>query len=246
MEPQKQNSNMPALLLIIVLVVLLTLIGNTLYNQLINVDSPTTSESISTSEQTDAWPTAPATFTPAHTPTPRNTPTVTPTSTPTSTPTPIPSPTPTFTPTPIIISWQELGTIDTLEITTSALVEEVNPRWWIFPDAKILIRATGIVHFGVDMSQIENFVEVDGTHVKIVLPRAAVTSVEIIQTDVYDEEWHPDAEVGLNAVQSARNQIETWANEQESLRETAEKLAKVQLNDFLQKLGFDNIEIVFN
>jgi hypothetical protein len=245
MEPQKQNFNTSTLLQIVLLFIFLFM-GSILYYQLINVDSPTTSESISTSEQTEAWPTAPATFTPAHTPTPRNTPTVTPTSTPTSTPTPIPSPTPTFTPTPIIISWQELGTIDTLEITTSALVEEVNPRWWIFPDAKILIRATGIVHFGVDISQIENFVEVNGTHVKIVLPRAAVTSVEIIQTDVYDEEWHPDAEVGLNAVQSARNQIEAWANEQESLRETAEKLAKVQLNDFLQKLGFDNIEIVFN
>lgn len=257
MEPEKPNSSnsssnfalilnrIPTGILSVFVAVFLLIIGSVAYRGLNNAPPSPTAQGISNTDQIEDWPVAPPTFTPSFTSTPQFTLTPTPTPTSTSTPTPTPSPTPTFTPTPIIISWQELGVLDTLEISTSTIVEETNPRWWLVPDAKVLVRATGIVQFGIDISQIENSTEVIGTKVEIFLPRAEVTSVVIVQTDVYDEEWFPNAEVGLNATQKAGTQIENWANEQEGLREIAEKLAKAQLEDFLGQLGFENVEIIF-
>ncbi|MFZ0545787.1 MAG: DUF4230 domain-containing protein [Candidatus Promineifilaceae bacterium] len=182
-------------------------------------------------------------------PTLTSTPTPTATATPTSTPTntPIPSPTPTFTPTPIIIDWQELGELETLEVTTVTVFEETNPRWWIVPDARVLVRVTGQANFGIDitLAQIEQLAESEGTAVRIVLPHATVTGVELVDAQVYDQRWFPNAQLGVDATEKALDEIGTWANEQENLLEIAETVGRSQLENFLRDLGFEEIEIVF-
>jgi hypothetical protein len=184
-------------------------------------------------------------------PTPRPTMTSTPlpsvTATPTSTPTLVPSPTPTFTPTPIVINWRELGELDTLEVSTVTVFEETNPRWWIVPDAKILVRVTGLANFGIDitLAQIEQVTTSEGTAVRIVLPHATVTGVELIDAQVYDEQWFPNPALGIDATQKALTDIENWAAEQANLLEIAERLGAAELENFLRQLGFEEIEIVF-
>jgi hypothetical protein len=188
-----------------------------------------------------ALPTAQPTFTA----TPEPTLTAVPTRTPT--PTLIPSPTATPSPTPIVIDWRELGELQTLEVSTVTAFEETNPRWWLVPDAKILVRVTGQANFGIDitLAEIERLTESEGTAVRIVLPHATVTGVELIDAQVYDERWFPNAALGIDATQKALTDIENWAGEQANLLEIAEKLGKAELENFLRQLGFDEIEIVF-
>jgi hypothetical protein len=186
---------------------------------------------------------------PSSTPTPRPSATATSTSTPTVTPspTPIPSPTPTFTPTPIVIDWQELGELQTLEVSTVTVFEETNPRWWIVPDARVLVRVTGLANFGIDitLAEIEQATTSQGNSVRVVLPHATVTGVELLDAQVYDEQWFPNAQLGVDATAKALNQIGEWANEQANLLEIAETVGREQLEDFLRELGFEEIEIVF-
>jgi hypothetical protein len=201
--------------------------------------------------QAEAGETAESTIAVAATPTrrPTLTPTPTATTTPTATPTqtPIPSPTPTFTPTPIIIDWRELGELDTLEVSTITVFEDTSPRWWIVPDATVLVRVTGLARFGVDITlvEIEQLTESVGASVRLVLPHATVTGVELIDAQVYDEQWFPNAQLGVDATQKALTEIGIWAAEQENLLEIAETVAREQLEDFLQGLGFEEVEIVF-
>lgn len=184
---------------------------------------------------------------PTSTPTSPPTATSTPTRTPTPTETPIPSPTPTFTPTPIVINWRELGELDTLEVSTVTVFEDSSPRWWIVPDATVLVRVTGQANFGIDitLAEIEQLAESEGASVRIVLPHATVTGVELLDAQVYDEQWFPNAQLGVDATEKALMEIGVWAADQENLVEVAEKLGRAQLEDFLRQLGFEEIEIVF-
>jgi hypothetical protein len=184
---------------------------------------------------------------PTSTPIPTTTSTSTPLPTSTPTQTPIPSPTPTFTPTPIVINWRELGELNTLEVSTVTVFEDSSPRWWIVPDATVIVRVTGQANFGIDitLAEIEQIAESEGMSVRIVLPHATVTGVELVDAQVYDEQWFPNAQLGVDATEKALMDIEAWASEQENLLEIAEKLGEAQLENFLRQLGFEEIEIVF-
>jgi hypothetical protein len=239
----------PATVVIILVVLILVTISSILFMARLQSNVASTAENSNQSNIVQENPTARPTFTPVPTATftPPPTQTPIPTSTRTPTPTPIPSPTPTFTPTPIVIGWRELGELDTLEVSTVTVFEEINPRWWIVPDARVLVRVTGLARFGIDitLAEIERLAESEGNAVRIVLPHATVTGVELLDAQVYDEQWFPNAALGVDATQKALNDIESWATEQENLLEIAEKLAKAQLENFLRQLGFEDIEIVF-
>ncbi len=250
MEPEKPESPLAPLLSIIqtnpliVVIVLAVLILITLVS--IGVMVQIQAEANAVAENPTEVVASP-TRRPTLTATPLPTLTATPTSTSTPTPTLIPSPTPTFTPTPIVIDWRELGELNTLEVSTVTVFEETNPRWWIVPDAKILVRVTGLASFGIDitLAEIENLAESDGTAIRIVLPHAIVTGVELVDAQVYDEQWFPNAALGIDATEKALEDIENWAAEQANLLEIAEKLGKAELENFLRQLGFEEIEIIF-
>ena len=250
MEPEKPSNPLAPLLSLIqsnplvVVIVLAVLILITLVSIGVMVQIQADANTVAESPEEIVASSTPR---PSATSTPLPSATATPTSTSTATPTLIPSPTPTFTPTPIVIDWRELGELDTLEVSTVTVFEETNPRWWIVPDAKILVRVTGLASFGIDitLAEFEQVTESDGTAVRIILPHAMVTGVELIDAQVYDEQWFPNAALGIDATQKALEDIESWAAEQENLLEIAEKLARAELENFLRQLGFEEIEIIF-
>ena len=188
-------------------------------------------------------------------PTPR--PTVTPTATPTPSPTAAPRPTVT----PIVVSWQELSYLTSVEYKLKTVVAlERNKETANFFDAvvkilgggsdRVLLSAVGNVQAGIDMSKIADAdAQIDGKRVKITLPPAEVTSVELLpaETEIFDsrQKWVLSDYEGIEveALDLARSQLSDWAKNQSNITDTAEVLARAQLEDFLRQLGFEEIEI---
>ncbi|MEM7118471.1 MAG: DUF4230 domain-containing protein [Chloroflexota bacterium] len=248
MQPENQDSSpnqtsflsqIPAELLSSLLTAVLLISGFLAYQTFVATTPTPTPQAL----QIPPPATPTATLTPTATPT--STPTNTPTATSTPTPTLTPTPTVTPTPTPIIISWQELGQLDTFEITTFTIIEDTQPRWWILPDGRVIVRITGAVQYGLDVSQISARTTVDGTKATLTLPKAQVTSVELLRADVYDTAWTFNTNVSVSIIEEANVQIRNWAAGQEDLFIVAEKLGKNQIEDFLLSLGFEEVEITF-
>lgn len=193
------------------------------------------------------WPTiAPAgiTATPTFTPHPQN---ILPTAT--------PSPTPLPTPTPIVVGWHELGYLTSVEYTLQTVVEVEREQVLlgvISSKDRVLLLAVGNVQAGIDMSAIKDKnVTINGTTVKLTLPRAQVTGVELLPTEtrIYDSEqsWFLSEYEGIEveALNTARIQLESWAVDRNAILSQAEKTASRQLFSFLRQLGFEDIEITF-
>ena len=246
MEPESGNGpvlSRPAVLVLSVLAAVVILAGVYLLYRL--VDSPPPAALVEPAEGTpEAWPAAPATFTA----TPRSSPSATPpppaTATPTPTPTPLPPPV-----------WEELGHLASIRFTTSTVVERERERQGLsslLGTDRVLLMAVGEVQAGVDLSQIEpDDVEIDGTRVRVVVPHAAVISVELLpgETRIYDSErsWILSDYEGLEteALEQARVQLREEAQNSEGMMALADRVARLQLADLLHKLGFAEVEIVF-
>lgn len=224
---------------VLVAVVFLTGVGVT-YLVMSRSDTPTPIAGNTNQPQETDWPTPAPTFTATPSPTRESSPT--PTFTPTSTPTPAPTPTPT----PIVVGWRELGYLTTAEFTGVAVVEFTRER--IGPDEIILLKAVGKIQTGIDMSQIEDSdVKVNGAAVEIVLPRAQVTSIDIlpVETEIFNRGWFPGEGLETAALDKARTELEQWAIGQGNLLDLSEKLGKLQLDNFLRQLGFKEVTITF-
>lgn len=234
-DPVSQTTTL--ILSIVVAVVILAGIG--LYFWVTSGKSGNGGEDVA--QSTEVFPTIPSTFTPTSTPTPKSTPI------PTATVTPTPSPTPTFTPTPIVVGWRELGYLTAAEFTSVTVTDFTRERK-LLPDEKILLKAVGDIQISIDMSEIQDSdVEVNGTSVKIILPRAKVTSVELLPggTEIFDNGWFPGEGLETAALDKARTELEQWANSNEKMLDLSEKLGKLQLETFLRQLGFQEITITF-
>jgi hypothetical protein len=185
--------------------------------------------------------------------TPTSLPTSTATSTPTHTPTPTltPSPTATPVPTPIVVTWEELGYLTTVETTASTVVEISRERFPNFPliplNARILLMAVGQIEAGINMSEVQ--VTQDGTAVQLLLPRAEITSVELLpeQTQIFDVGFFPPEGLEIEAMEQAHRQLLDWSSNREAsgILELSEKLGQAQLESFLHDLGFEEVEITF-
>jgi len=185
---------------------------------------------------------------PTHTPPPTFTLMVSPTPRPTLGPTPTPSPSPT--PTPIVVGWRELGHLAVDEYKARTVVEVERKGFW--GTDRILLEAVGNIQIGIDMTKVQGSnVQIDGTSVKVVLPHATVTSVELLpgESRVYDSQrrWVFSEYEGIEmeALARARAQLKDWAAAEEAMLGRSESLARFQLGEFLRHLGFENIEIAF-
>jgi len=205
-----------------------------------------------------AWPTVPPTFTPTPVPGATEapatlTPTSTPTAPPTATSTATPSPTPT--PTPIVVGWRELGYLTTVQYTLQTVVEVERENvilGLVSSTDSVLLLTVGNVQAGIDMTQVSSDdVTIDGTSVHLTLPRAEITSVELLpgETKIYDSNrgWFQSDYAGIEveALSEARRRLEGWAIDRVDIYDQAETLARLQLTDFLRQLGFDEIDITF-
>jgi len=195
---------------------------------------------------------------PTDTPSPSRTatPTATQTNTPTATPTATATQTPTPTPTPLPpLSWQELGYLTSLEYTTSTMVEKERTRpglGAVLGTDRILLMAIGRIIVGINLDEItDSDVEISGTSIQITLPRAVVISVELLPDEsiIYDtdQSWLFSEYEGLEieALEQARQQLLDEANGNQSMKELAETLARLQLIEFLRTIGYQEVDITF-
>ncbi|NJN97813.1 MAG: DUF4230 domain-containing protein [Anaerolineales bacterium] len=163
-------------------------------------------------------------------------------------PTPTPTITPTPSPTPKVVDWHELGYLTSIEFTTTTVIKLDKVRdWW--PDDTILLLAVGEIQAGIDMTQIKDTnIRIEGNKVKMVLPRATVTGVELIpsETQIIEKRGlFPSDGLEIEALDQARTQLKDWAVTQGNLMDLAEKFAKLQLENFLRQLGFEDVQITF-
>lgn len=197
-----------------------------------------------------ARPTIPPTFTVTPSPTVAASPTATFTPSPTATRTPTPAPT------PIVVKVTELGYLTTVEYKSQTVVaisrENGNLFQNLLGNDRVLLVAVGNVQAGIDMAAIpQKDVRISGSRIRLTIPRATVNTVEMLpgESTVIDSEkkWLFSDYVGLEteAMDLARNQLQDWAENEAGILPVADRLAKLQLTEFLQKLGFTSVTITF-
>lgn len=154
-----------------------------------------------------------------------------------------------------MVGWKELGYLTTVQYTLQTVVEVEREKVIIGPISskdKVLLLAVGNVQAGIDVSHLsENNVTINGTSARLTLPRAQITSVELLpnETKIYDSNrgWFQSDYAGIEveALNEARRQLEGWAINRVDIYDQAETLARLQLTDFLRQLGFEEIDITF-
>lgn len=178
------------------------------------------------------WPTPPPTFTPVDYAFLRR-------QQQNPTPTPLPPP-----------SWSELGNLTSVRFNASTIVRE--ERQQLLGKDQLIMMVVGDVLMGIDLKQIKPVdVQIDGRTIRLVLPPASITSVELQldKSQIYDSSnallWSDSTGLEKNAIENAQRQLYDYSVNNESMIQTTQLLAKLQLSEFLQKAGFKNVEITF-
>ena len=192
-------------------------------------------------------PTAPPTFTATPSPTVPASPTAT------ATPSPTPTATPTPAPTPIVLDVTELGRLTTVQFKMQTVVSQdrANETWWnrIFGNDRVLMLVVGNVQAGVDITAADIITSSDRITLKI--PHATIGSVELLpdESAVIDSQrkWAFSDYTGLEteALNAARTQLREWAETEAGVLPVADNLAKLQMTDFLQRLGYSRVTVIF-
>ncbi len=195
-------------------------------------------------------PTVPPTFTATPSPTVPASPTVTPTPSPTATSTPTPAPT------PIVVNITELGYLTTVQYKMQTVVADsrATENWWaqVFGSDRVLMRVVGNVQAGIDLSAIsEKDVQISGERILLTIPHATISSVELLpdESEMIDSQrkWFFSEYTGLETevLDTARQELRRWAKNEAGILPVAERLATLQLTEFLQNLGFSTVTITF-
>lgn len=188
------------------------------------------------------WPTPPATF--AFEPPTEEAAGLVATPRPLPTPTPIPLP-----------AWEEMSYLTTVKFTDSVVVEAERTTTlpWQLGNVvtdRLLLKAVGQVQIGVDLKQISN-VQVNGDSIRFSLPKPEVTSVELLpdQSQIYDSAQvlflSQYAGLEKDALEQSRQLLKENVAANESMMDMAQKMARLQLTDFLRQTGFNTVEITF-
>ena len=117
---------------------------------------------------------------------------------------------------------------------------------------RVLLMAVGRVFVGTDLSEVlDPDAEIEGTSLRAVLPHAKILSVELLpeESRVFDsnQSWLFSQYEGIEveALKEARIQLVQWVEDSPSMLELAEKVATLQLSQFLRKAGFEDVEITY-
>ena len=139
-----------------------------------------------------------------------------------------------------------------MEYTATTVVEKERKKSGIggvLGSDRVLVMVVGRVQVGVDLTEItRRDVEIEGTAIELLLPPAEIVSVELLpdQSRVYesDRSWLFSEYDGLEieAMEEARTQLMT---PNPGMLELAETLARLQLQEFLQKIGYQEITVRF-
>ena len=160
------------------------------------------------------------------------------------------------TPTPLAAPvWEKLSYLTTVEFTTSTVADEERsvelPLVGYVVSDRMLIKVVGEVQVGIDLSQVSN-VQVEGKVIRLTVPKPGVTSVELLldQSQIYDSlnvfllSQYPGLESA--ALEKARIQMRDDIANNASMMKMAQEFSRLQLTEFLQKIGFNTVEINFS
>ncbi|MCB0061149.1 MAG: DUF4230 domain-containing protein [Caldilineaceae bacterium] len=203
--------------------------------------SPSASPSGSTESRESAsgntlWPTPPATYVAPVAPPPvalRAQPT----------PPPLPRP-----------EWHEMSHLTVIEFMQSSVVDiqrtaEVALLGDVVTD-RLLLKATGEIQMGLDLSQVRD-VEINGTAIRFTAPQPEIISVELLpeRSQIFErrQTLFLSNYTGLEteALEMARRQLRAEVAATPSMMTLAEEYSRLQLSEFLHKLGYTTVEITF-
>ena len=112
-------------------------------------------------------------------------------------------------------------------------------------DRQFWIEYTGVVRLGIDMTKVK--MEMNGTTVKIKLPKAKVLGISIDKDSLNENSfilsedgWNSNeitAEDQTNAIQNAQENMETTVKANESLLLSAQNRAKSLISNYIEQIG---------
>lgn len=150
--------------------------------------------------------------------------------------------------------WQELSYLTSVEFTTATIVQEERTTElpWLgkVVSDRLLLKAVGEVQVGIDLKGVRN-VQISDKAIRLSVPEPIVTSVELLpqKSEVYERVnvWLLSQYAGLetSALEQARQQMSADIENNESMMKLAQEFARLQLTEFLHKIGFKTVEIIF-
>lgn len=193
-----------------------------------------TAENVTTAE---TWPTAPPSY---------SAPVAPPSGPLRALPTPEPLPQP---------AWHEMSHLTVIEFMQTAVVDvqrTAELAWFgdLVTD-RILLKATGEVQMGIDLGQVQD-VEIDGTSIRLTVPKPEILSVELLpersQIFARQQNIFLSNYTGLEteALEMGRRQLRAEVMATPSTLALAEEYGRLQLSEFLRKLGYETIEITYS
>lgn len=160
---------------------------------------------------------------------------------------------PTATPLPAPV-WRELSYLTTVEFTISSVVEAQRTASvaWLgeMVTDRLLLKVVGEVQVGIDLSEVTN-VQIKGDAIRFVAPAPIVTSVELLpdQSQIFSRQQmlFLSQYQGLEtqALEQARQQLYYDVATNPSMMKLAQEFARLQLTEFLHKVGFATVEVMF-
>jgi len=218
--------------LIVTIVVLTALLSPLILASTFSQPSPPTTEQ----QVVEAWPSAPATYV---------APVAPPALTLRDAPTPFALPAP---------QWQALSHLTVIEVMMSTIAEVQRTAnvaiWGDLVTDHLLIKATGEIQLGIDLSQVAN-VEIDGESIRFTVPKPEIISVELLpdKSQIFESRQvlflSNYSGLESEALEAARQQLRAEVAANQSMTELAEEFGRLKLTDFLHKIGYTNVDITF-
>ncbi len=172
---------------------------------------------------------------------------------------PVPPPALALRPQPTLLQlpapqWQEMSHLTVIEFMLSTVVDvqrttEVAILGDLVTD-RLLLKAAGEVQLGLDLSQVTD-VQVAGNAIRFTAPKPQIISVELLpeRSQIFGRQqaFLLSNYTGLEteALEMARRQLRAEVAATPSMMALAEEYGRLQLRDFLHKLGYAEVEITF-
>lgn len=153
-----------------------------------------------------------------------------------------------------VMALQQMNDLATVEyVVTKMIRANDNTTWYKLGDRKILISSKATITAGIDLSKLTpEQVKIDGKSIDLSLPHSKLISINIKPEDLRTEYQEVDLlrqpftseEKNALAIQ-AENQIRASVDSLGVLQ-TAETNASLFVNNFLLRLGYEQVRINFD
>jgi hypothetical protein len=150
--------------------------------------------------------------------------------------------------------WHEMSHLTVIEFMLSSVVDiqrTAEVAWFgdLVTD-RLLLKATGEIQMGLDLGQVRD-VQIDGDTIRFTAPKPEIVSVELLpeRSQIFDRQQalFLSNYTGLEteALEMARRQLRAEVAANPSMMKLAEEYGRLQLTEFLRKLGYTTVEVTF-